>query len=258
MTDNQKIKYMSNKLILIALLCTFYVKVFSQDSLSVASVQLMDYASIKNDKSSVTDPIPNALKNIFDRLYVEDAGIDAYRENLDELLGRIVTKENNGNEIGLISVKRDSVTINSFTPKENKLISHKLTKNSSAALSLFINASATDDRIYEYLVTDISRAILQYKNIDKQLLKSATTIAENQDLKKYYIITAVTVTEISKREFTKKTKKIDATNFPMSGVAITFGGSFFVADDNFEREYKVGFTVTSLAKIKAEVDKMIR
>lgn len=44
----------------------------------------------------------------------------------------------------------------------------------------------------------------------------------------------------------------------MSGVAITFGGSFFVSDDNFEREYKIGFTVTSLAKIKDEVDKMIR
>lgn len=206
MIDNQKTKYMINKLILLAFLCVFSVKVLSQDSLSVTSMQLADYTSIKNDKSTQADPVPNALKNIFDRLYVEDAGIDAYRENLGELLGRIVTKETTGNEIGLISVKRDSVTINSFTPTQNKLISHKLTKNSSAALSLFINASATDDRIYEYLVTDISRAILQYKNIDKQILKSATTIAESNDLKKYYIITGVTVTEISKREFTKKQK----------------------------------------------------
>lgn len=82
-----------------------------------------------------------------------------------------------------------------------------MTKNSSAAISLFINASAPDDKIYEYLLTDISRAILEYKNVDKELLKKATTIAEKDELTKYYIITAVTVTEISKKE-----KKMKATN----------------------------------------------
>lgn len=80
---------MRNQFILIALFCIFSIKSFSQDSLSVSSMQLIDYASIKNNKSIQTDPVPNALKNIFDRLYVEEQGIEAYREHLDELLGRI-------------------------------------------------------------------------------------------------------------------------------------------------------------------------
>lgn len=255
---------MKTKFILFIVFINFFQVSYSQVD-SIASpqefkvVDYKKYTSIpKSTNSMFSEQIPNALNIVFDRLYIENMGIEAFRENLSELLGRIIIKENGGNEIGFLSIKKDSAKIQSFVPTQNKLISHKLTKNSSAAISIFINASATDEKIYEYLVTDISRAILEAKNVDKELLKRATTIAEKDELTKYYIITGVTVTEISKREFAKKERRINATNFPLSGIAISFDGNFYVSDDSFEREYKIGFTISSLSKIKREVDALLK
>lgn len=217
-----------------------------ENTVPVTYQKKMDY--------KITDPIPNALINVFDRLYIDKQGIEAYRQNLSELLGRIVTKGEEGNVIGPIPVKYDTAVIKTFTPENNRLISHRLTKNSSAALSLFINASATDDKIYEYMVTDISRAILNYLQIDKDRLKNATVFKNIEQIENKYIITGVTVTEIVKREFTKQSKKIKASEFPLSGVAVSFDGNFFTSNENYEREYKLGFTVTSLNKIKEELN----
>ena len=204
------------------------------------------------------EPLPNALKNVFDRLYISNIGIEAFRENLDELLGRVAFKDNNIFNLGLLNIKKDTSIIKSFIPKQGKLISHKLTKKSSATLSFFINASATDERIYEYYVSDMSRAILEYKNIDKDLLKKlVTNIANDADLKNYYLVTGVTVTEIFRRQFDKKERKIKADNFPISGTAISFGGSFFVSDENFEREYKIGLTTSRLDVVKNEVNALL-
>ena len=266
---------MKNQLLFIYLL-TFTSSLFSQtlNDLKKDSIVIKNYKEIlkkevdslmtvNNNKSldefaeeNKMEPIPNALKNVFDRLYVDNIGLETYRENLDEILGRIVFKDNGATNIGLLSIKVDSAQIKSFVPENGKLLSHKLTKNSSASISLFVNASASEERIYEYYVTDISRAILESSNIDKKLLKNLTANVDDDKLKEYYIITGVTVTEIYKRDFEKKSKKIKADNFPVSGVAISFDGNFFVSDENFEREYKIGLTASRLDIIKMEVDNL--
>lgn len=267
---------MKNQLLLLFLL-TFSSSLFSQtlNDIKKDSLVISDYKEIlkkevdslmsANDYKSIEEipeknriePIPNALKNVFDRLYVENIGIETYRENLDEILGRIVFKDNGATSIGLLSIKVDSAQIKSFVPDNGKLLSHKLTKNSSASISLFVNASASEERIYEYYVTDISRAILKSSNIDKELLKKLTANVDDDKLKEYYVITGATVTEIYKKDFEKKSRKIKADNFPVSGVAISFEGNFFVSDENFEREYKIGLTASRLDIIKMEVDNLL-
>ncbi|WP_034059541.1 hypothetical protein [Lacinutrix jangbogonensis] len=243
---------------------------FSQNKIEIDTLKIIDLNQIiefekslpdeSSEKSfngvivkSKTEPIPNALKNVFDRLYVTNIGIETYRENLDELLGRIIFDENGLKNIGLLSVKLDTVKINSFIPKQGKLLSQKLTKKSSASISLFINASASEERIYEYYVNDISRAILKGNQINKESLKKLTSDMSDAELKQHYVVTGVTVTEIFRREFEKKTKKIKADNFPLGGAALSFEGNFFVSDDNFEREYKIGLTASRLDIVKKEV-----
>ena len=245
------------KNLFILFITLFTLQVQSQDFKSQLEFE-METVPVSTAEIQEAEPLPNALKNVFDRLYIPNIGIEAFRQNLDELLGRIAFKENGVFNMGLLNIKNDTVNIKSFVPKEGKLISHKLTTKSSATLSFFINASATNERIYEYYVSDISRAILENKQIDKELLKKlVNNISDEENLKNYFLITGVTVTEIFKRQFDKKRRKIKADNFPISGTAISFGGSFFVSDENFEREYKIGLTTSRLDIIKTEVDALL-
>ena len=248
---------------------------FSQNKFEKDSLRIIDLSKIIEYEKSLPDnngteksingiaiknkpdPIPNALKNVFDRLYIANVGIETYRENLEELLGRIVFVESGLKNIGLLSVKLDTAKIKSFIPKQGKLLSQKLTKNSSASISFFINASATEERIYEYYVMDISRAILKGNQINKESLKKITSNMTDAELKQNYIITGATVTEIFRREFEKKSKKIKASNFPVGGNALSFEGNFFVSDDNYEREYKIGLTASRLDIVKREVEQLL-
>lgn len=254
---------------------TFYIHSQSlpfkleKDSLSIQNYNAMlemelNTVPVSTAKFETPEPIPNALKNVFDRIYIDNIGIDAFRENIDELLGRIAFKEDvifEGDgvfNLGLLNIKTESAQIKSFVPKEGKLLSHKLTEKSSMSLSLFINASASNERIYEYYVSDISRAILKNKQINKELLKKLVNdIDDDENLRNYYLVTGVTVTEIFKREFNKKEKKIKANNFPILATAISFEGNFFVSDDNFEREYKIGLSTSRLDIVKKEVNALI-
>uniref|UniRef100_UPI00404AE3F5 hypothetical protein n=1 Tax=Flavobacterium sp. TaxID=239 RepID=UPI00404AE3F5 len=245
---------------------SFSQKKIEKDTLKVIDLnRIIEYEkSLPDDSNEKTfngimvkskpEPIPNALKNVFDRLYVTNIGIETYRENLDELLGRLIFDENGVKNIGLLSVKLDTAKIESFIPKQGKLLSQKLTKKSSASISLFINASASEKRIYEYYVNDILRAILKGNQINKESLKKLTSDMSDAELRQNYIVTGVTVTEIFRREFEKKSKKIKADNFPIGGAALSFEGSFFVSDDNFEREYKIGLTASRLDVVKKEVE----
>jgi hypothetical protein len=239
--------------------------VIEKDSLLNVRDFKMELAFEKDDmpvSAGVTfiesEPLPNALRNVFDRLYIDNIGIEAYRQNLDELLGRIAVKENDIFNLGLPNIKNDTVNIKSFVPEQGRLISHKLTEKSSATLSFFINVTASSERIYEFYISDISRAILKYKQIDKELLKKlVTNIDSEENLSNYYLITGVTVTEIFRKQFDKKKRKIKASNFPISGVALSFGGTFFVSDENFEREYKLGLTTLRLDIVKRGVDALL-
>ncbi|MDT7832441.1 hypothetical protein RQM59_08620 [Flavobacteriaceae bacterium S356] len=246
-TDNNKFRQLKDEI----------KKVSHPNNKTVQIINYNQYVA-KNSDSSYREPIPNALKNVYDRLYVSNIGIETYRQNLDEVLGRLIYYDNGKYNIGLFTVKNDTTKVASFVPENGRLISHKLTKNSSKSISLFINASATDDRIYEYYVTDISRAVLKNKDLNIKRLTNLTNEMSKESLKYFYVITGVTVTEIYKREFKKKTKKIRADKFPISGTAISFGGSFFVSNENFERQYKVGLTVSRLDIVKTEINNLFK
>lgn len=93
------------------------------------------------------------------------------------------------------------------------------------------------------------------KNLFILFITLFTLQVQSQDfkIKKDSLLTI----EDFKRQFDKKRRKIKADNFPISGTAISFGGSFFVSDENFEREHKIGLTTSRLDIIKTEVDALL-
>lgn len=215
------------------------------DGFSSIMPEIKDTDRDKSKSNKGIDPSP--LKMVSERLYTNFG--ETYRDNLDELMGKVLVEKEGGRyELRNYSIRKNDAEIETIIPTNGKLLSLKVTKNTSNSIALFLSASISDDKVSEYYISDISRAIL--KDNQRDSLKNKNLISllkrKNKDLKYYKIITGATVTEIYSRDYYKKERKLKATNIPIGSVALSFDNTFFVSDENMKRQYKVGLITESL------------
>ncbi|KQC33393.1 hypothetical protein AAU57_08760 [Nonlabens sp. YIK11] len=229
-----------------------------------AAIEQMEQESLKIYNSSVAVnsydyevdfsglPHMNMLK---DRTYVKNAGIDVYRDKLELLLGRIVYKSPNGMKVGGIQFSKDDYKPKVETPKNGELESHIYKDERNTSFGLFIGVNLNEKEIANYTVTDILKAVLDSKYIDdKKLVNGITamrTLAQAND-EKMYLISGITVTEITSKKFKEKGNKITVNNLPSPASAFSFENKLYTSNTSFKRTYQVGLSVTDLDVYVAE------
>ncbi|OCK42542.1 hypothetical protein BA195_10220 [Tenacibaculum soleae] len=192
-------------------------------------------------------PEPKANSNTLsfkDRVYINDMGIEAYKENLSDVVGKIIMIDDKGKSTMLISdFKKDKLKRVQFIPKNGEIETFKYKKGDDTNLGLFLSANVKSEEIIEYSTSDISRLVISDKEINLTKLKlKLTELEKNYKNCTFKIISGATVTQITSRKFIKKDKKIKASSFPVLGSAFTFDKHFYISTENYKRVYRIGLS----------------
>lgn len=210
--------------------------------------------------SLVQSSPPGAFGNFNNRIYLEKNGLETFRENLDDLLGRIVYMDEQSAEIGLLKFSSDSAASKIFVPKDGLLKSERINSTKGTNIGLFVNVELKEEEMLEYTFDDVNRAILPPSGIDQTRLTEFvqnmyTNHNPEQDYKNHsaHIIMGVTVSEIKYRKYTKSSKKLNADNIPKISSIFSFDNYFYTTYDLFERRFIIGLSLVNLEKAYNEL-----
>lgn len=185
-----------------------------------------------------------------DRLYIKDMGLEAYKDNLSNLVGKLIMVDNNKSTLLFEDFKKDTIASSQFVPKDGEIETFKYKKGDDVNLGLFISANLKSEEIIEYSISDVSRMVIKEKELDKVKLKQKLeTLEKYYEGKKFKIVLGVTVTEITSKKFIKNSKTIKANSFPALGSAFSFDSHFYISTENYKRIYRIGFTAFEISSV---------
>lgn len=221
---------------------------------------LMSYAvsepiKVINDENEFKD-FPH-LNMLNDRIYVEGNGIDIYRDKLELLLGRIVYIGENIKTIGGLRFIKNNYEIKSEQPKDGLIESHTFTQKDNTSVGLFLGINLSNDELAQYTVTDTYKTVLDTDQIDDvKLLNGLQTMNELATMNKesLHLISGISVTEITSKNYKKKGRKISVSNLPQPASAFSFENSLYTSNEKFKRTYKIGLTMIDLNRLVAEMN----
>lgn len=227
---------------------------------TVSMVNKLDSYASDGSGSITSIELENGIHKNVRSFTDEDWGIYKYR--IDGLIGRLVkVDETNPDEIKydvLLSLKdRNKLPIIKEL-KDGQVDSKIVEKSKMGGFSLgrFLGLSITEKYCLQYMEKDIKSVYLEDHNFDLRLAKR---YFENNDesfnIKDYKVINGVVLQQITFKEFTSGSKKIDAADIPVNAT-ILISGNFAYTSSNtrYTIKYRVLPTYISAKAIKDRAD----
>ncbi|WP_160114742.1 hypothetical protein [Aquimarina sp. AU474] len=209
-----------------------------------------DIAILNDQEIQIESDLPQAYTN---RLYIDKEGIAGYRGDLRNLIGLIATKDNTGKyTVGGVDFKKDSADIELKAPEGGKLKEYKYDRNQITSINWLLSVSLEDNELAHFTLEDISRAVLGTPNIDYEKITNSFKLTD-QNIDRKYLIAIATVTAITSKKYTKRTRKIKVSEFPLVGSAISAGNELFTSNLEFQRDYRVGMRLIPIKSILEEL-----
>ncbi|AEH02132.1 hypothetical protein [Lacinutrix sp. 5H-3-7-4] len=224
---------------------------FENNSFFIANVNFEKFnktSEFNNDNSNSNNSL-----SFEDRTYIKGVGIEAFSNDLEKLIGKIIIVDEDKSILSLRSFKLDSAVLKTSKPKFQEIEALKYTTTDDKKLGFFIKAELKEDEILEYTRTDISRMVIGDNDINFDKLKlSYQTLKSTKPSAIIKVVTGVTVTEITTREFKKSSRVLKASGFSIATNAFSYGDYFYITNDKFKRFYRIGlstFEITPLSFI---------
>ena len=220
---------------------------------------------INFDDNPIEVPIKDSLyglgdsniESYKDRIFFTDGGLEAYRDNLNDLIGRIlyISPNQERGEVGLVRYLNKNVEIETFEPTNGRTASEIIKEKKNNSLSIFLEGSISKEEIVELMHTDISRGVVSNLDFNYEQLKTLMN-SLNFQTKDAYIITAATVTEIIYKKYTKDEKSLRASKVPGLSL-LSLDSHFYKSSEQFERKYIVGLSFSPLARAYQELNSYV-
>ncbi len=209
-----------------------------------------DIAILNDQEIRIASDLPKAYTN---RLYIDEEGIAGYRGDLRNLIGLIATKGNTGKyTVGGVDFKTDAAAIELKAPEGGKLKEYKYDRNQITAINWLLSVSLEDNELVHFTLEDISRAVLSTPNINYEKISRSFKLTD-QNIDSKYLIAIATVTAITSKKYTERTRKIKVSEFPLVGSAISAGNELFTSNLEFQRDYRVGMRLIPIKSILEEL-----
>lgn len=220
---------------------------FNNNLLLISNIDFIKFDKT-NDFNNEND-LNNSL-SFEDRIYIKGVGIEAFSNDLEKLIGKIIIVDEEKSILSLRSFKLDSADLKTIKPKFQEIEALKYTTSDDKKLGFFIKAELKEDEILEYTRTDISRMVIGDNDINFDKLKlSYHTIKTSKPSAIIKVVTGVTVTEITTREFKKSSRVLKASGFSIATNAFSYGDYFYVTNDKFKRFYRIGLSTFEITPI---------
>jgi hypothetical protein len=184
------------------------------------------------------------------RTYIPNAGLPDYRDDLSKLLGLIVTKENLEYTVGVVPFVKDKSELKVSVPKNGVLVERKVEKKDEKKLGWILSVELDDSEILNYTIEDLSRAILDFEQMDVEKLQAVFNESNWNDR---FIIVLATATAITHKTHRKKGRRIRFDEIPLIGSAISANSNIYISNESLQRDFRVGLRLVSIKSIIEEI-----